>query len=560
MRFSKFSISQKKSIFIGLTIVLITFTLTAFTTVNSSDRYFQIVKNLDIFATLFKEVNSYYVDEVNPSELIKVGIDAMLNSLDPYTDYIPEDDIEEYMTMTTGEYGGIGAFVDNKDGINTVTMPYKDSPADKAGLKIGDQILAINGIDLAGKNADDISKLLKGASNSQIEMLIKRPFQDGTFTVTLKREKITIDNVPYFGMVNDQIGYIRLTDFTTKAGKEVANALKKLKTEGAIGIILDLRGNPGGLLDEAINVSNVFVPKDVEIVSTKGKLDTWTKQYKSPADPIDTEIPLVVLIDNGSASASEIVSGVIQDYDRGVLVGRKTFGKGLVQQTRPLAYNSQLKVTTAKYYIPSGRCIQAIDYSHRNPDGSVGKIPDSLKNEFKTARGRIVFDGGGLDPDIAVEPFEYAPISYTLIRKDLFFHFATKYAHEHPEIVAAKDFELSDSEYDEFVKWLGDKDYSYTTEVERTMDRLITAAKDEKYYTDIEPQILALKKATLHNKSADLLNFKSEIKVILEQEIVGRYYYQEGAIESTFNNDEDILTAINVLSDSVQYRTLLNAN
>ena len=558
MSFLRNMFNSKRRIITSVMVIILSGSLTAFKTLNDSDRYFQIVKNLDIFATLFKEVNAYYVDEVNPNELIKVGIDAMLNSLDPYTDYIPEDDIEEYMTMTTGEYGGIGAFVDKKDGINTITMPYKDSPADKAGLKIGDQILKINGIDLADKDSDDISKLLKGASNSQIEMMIKRPYQDDPFIVTVKREKITINNVPYFGMVNDQIGYIRLTDFTTKAGKEVSNALKKLKSEGATGMILDLRGNPGGLLDEAINVSNVFIPKGVEVVSTKGKLENWTKEYKSLADPVDTEIPLVVLTDNGSASASEIVSGVIQDYDRGVLIGRKTFGKGLVQQTRPLAYNSQLKVTTAKYYIPSGRCIQAIDYSHRNPDGSVGKIPDSLKNEFKTANGRIVFDGGGLDPDVEVEQYEYAHISYSLLRNDLLFHYATKYAHEHPQIAPAKDFSLTDTEYDDFVKWLADKEYSYTTDVEKTMERLITVAKEEKYYADIEEQIMALKNATLHNKSADLTNFKREIKKVLEQEIVGRYYLQEGAIESTFNDDQDILTAIEVLSDSVRYKSLLN--
>lgn len=553
----KISGGRKRQVSIVVAAVALTITLSAFNSLANNDRYFQIVKNLDIFATLFKEVNTYYVDEVNPNELIKVGIDAMLNSLDPYTDYIPEDDIEAYMTMTTGEYGGIGALVDNKEGINTVTMPYKNSPAFKAGLRIGDQILSINGVDLTGKDSEDISKLLKGASSSQIEMIIKRPFQEDEFSVTVKREKITVDNVPYYGMVNESTGYIRLSDFTTKAGKEVGVAVKKLKNEGATKMILDLRGNPGGLLDEAIKVSNVFVEKGREIVSTKGKLETWTKQYKSQMDAVDTEIPLAVLIDNGSASASEIVSGVMQDYDRGVLIGRRTFGKGLVQQTRPLAYNSQLKVTTAKYYIPSGRCIQAIDYSHRNPDGSVGKIPDSLKSEFKTLAGRTVFDGGGLEPDIEIAPQGYSPLSYSLLQNDLIFHFATKYAFEHPQISDPISFSLTEQEYASFVTWLEDKEYNYTTQVEKSVERLIASAKKEKYYADIEQQILDLKKATLHNKTSDLMNFKKEVKSILEQEITSRYYLQEGAIESTFKEDLDILTAVEVLQDAERYQSIL---
>ncbi|MFZ9044637.1 MAG: S41 family peptidase [Cyclobacteriaceae bacterium] len=548
---------RNRSVAVFFVAVLVTVSMSAYSSLTNNDRYFQIVKNLDIFATLFKEVNTYYVDEVNPNELIKVGIDAMLNSLDPYTDYIPEDDIEAYMTMTTGEYGGIGALVDNKDGINTITMPYKGSPAYKAGLKIGDQILAVNGIDLRGKDSDDISKLLKGASSSELEMRIKRPFVEEEFTVNVKREKITLDNVPYFGMITEDVGYVRLSDFTTKAGKEVASAVKKLRGQGANKMILDLRGNPGGLLDEAIRVSNVFVEKGRDIVSTRGKLETWTKSYKSQMDAVDTEMPLVVLIDNGSASASEIVSGVMQDYDRGVLVGRRTFGKGLVQQTRPLAYNSQLKVTTAKYYIPSGRCIQAIDYSDRNPDGSVGKIPDSLKTAFKTARGRTVFDGGGLTPDIKVEPEAYSPISFSLLRNDLIFHYATKYAFENPEIEEAISFALTDQEYQEFVDWLSGKDYNYITEVEKSVKRLVASAKKEKYYGEIEKQILDLQTVTLHNKSSDLINFKKEIKTILEQEIVSRYYLQEGAIESTFREDADIIMAVQVLQDSERYSEIL---
>lgn len=524
------------------------------------DRYFEIVKNLDIFATLYKEVNSYYVDEINPGQLMRTGIDAMLNSLDPYTDYIPEDDIEDYRTITTGEYGGIGAIVDEKNGVSTIVMPYEGYPAFRGGLKAGDQIVKINGIEISSKSPEERSRLLKGQSKSEITLTIYRPIKDEQFDVTLQREKITIDNVPYYGMVTDDIGYIKLTDFTTEAGNEVKSALKKLKHDGATKVILDLRDNPGGLLEEAVNVSNVFVPKGSEVVTTKGKLSNWTKSYKGLNDPVDTQMPLVVLTNNGSASASEIVSGVIQDYDRGVLVGRRTYGKGLVQQTRPLAYNSQLKVTTGKYYIPSGRCIQAIDYSHRNSDGSVGKIPDSLKTSFKTSGGRLVYDGGGINPDIEVEKDQYAPITYSLVKNDLIFGYATKYYYEHPEIIEAKKFSFDDEEYQAFTQWLRPKKYDYTTQVEKNIERLIASAKQEKYYNDIEEQIFALQKETLHNKDQDLQSFKKEITKLLEQEITGRYYYQNGVIESSFNNDDDVKVAINVLNDPERYQSLLKPN
>jgi len=538
--------------------VLIIITIFAFRSVNENDRYFQIVKNLDIFATLFKEINAHYVDEINPNQLIKTGIDAMLNSLDPYTTYIPEDDIEDYMTMTTGEYGGIGALVDRKNGVNTVILPYEDSPASKAGLKIGDEILSINGISLADKPADEIGKLLKGQSNSEVDLLIKRYNQPKPFNVKVKRERITISSVPYFGMVTDDIGYIRLTEFTTKASKDVSNALKKLKNEGAKKIILDLRGNPGGLLDEAINVSNIFIPKGLEVVTTRGKLTSSIRKYESTSEALDQDIPLAVLTDNGSASASEIVSGVVQDYDRGVLIGRKTFGKGLVQQARPLSYNSQIKVTTAKYYIPSGRCIQAIDYSSRNPDGSVGKIADSLKSEFKTRNGRKVYDGGGVDPDLVVERFNFAPISMSLLTKDLIFYYATQYYYSNTDIGDPRKFSISDQEYDKFVKWLEDKDYDYSTKVEQTVNALIETAKIEKYYDEIKDQIYALKAATLHNKESDLSTFKSEIKALLEQEIASRYYLHKGALESTFDTDQDITAAVSVLNDIERYKKIIN--
>ena len=551
---------NRKIKFLAVVFTVLTLgSLLGFRMAQDDDRYFQIVKNLDIFVTLFKEVNAYYVDEINPADLMKTGIDAMLKSLDPYTNYIPEDDIEEYRTMTTGEYGGIGALVDRKDGINTIVMIFKNSPTDKAGLKIGDQILKINGISLSGKSTDDLEKLLAGANDTPIEMQIRRFGKSQPFVVSLKREKITIANVPYHGMINRTVGYLKLTDFTSHAGREVASAVKNLKSMGAKQIILDLRGNPGGLLDEAINVSNVFIPSGKEVVSTKGKLESWTKRYDTQAEPVDTQIPLVVLIDNGSASASEIVAGVVQDYDRGILVGRKTYGKGLVQQSRPLAYNAQLKVTTAKYYIPSGRCIQAIDYSHRNTDGSVGKLPDSLKTTFYTQSGRVVYDGGGLDPDVDIDPVQFAKVTYSLMEKDLIFHYATEFHYTHDSIASAKDFQLSDEQYRHFTAWLDNKEYAYTTQVEEALAKLYESAREETYFDDIQSKIEDLRQVAIKSKEADIRTYSGEIRMLLEQEIASRYYHQEGIVENTFDNDPDIMAAINVLSDTVRYNQLLKS-
>lgn len=524
------------------------------------DNYFAIAKNLDIFATLFKEVNTYYVDEVNPNTLIKAGIDAMLRSLDPYTNYIPEDDIEDYRTMTTGQYGGIGAIIGKRNGKNMVLMPYKGFPAEKGGLKIGDEILMVDGINVEDKTVEDISKLLKGQANTDLKVTVKRYGKSDEVDVNIKRERITVDNVPYYGMVTDKVGYIKLSNFTTGAGREVENALKKLKQEGAEKLVFDLRGNPGGLLSESVNVSNVFIPKGSDVVSTKGKVKDWNKTYKAINSPVDIEIPVAVLTSSRSASAAEIVSGVIQDYDRGVLVGERTFGKGLVQATRPLTYNSQLKVTTAKYYTPSGRCIQAIDYSHRNEDGSVGKIADSLKTAFQTQNGRMVYDGGGINPDIEAKQGRLAPISISLYTKNLIFDYATEYYYANPELGDAKEFALSDAEYDNFLNWLKGKDYDYTTEVEQTIDDLIESAKDEKYYQDIEEQITSLRQKVQHNKDQDLQKFKAEVKELLEEEIVSRYYLSEGKIEASFDDDDVLQAAVEVLNDEERYEAILRGD
>ncbi|TAE90170.1 MAG: S41 family peptidase, partial [Bacteroidetes bacterium] len=392
---------------------------------NASTNYFEISKNLDIFATLFREVNTYYVDDVDAGKLMKKAIDEMLESLDPYTNYISEAEAEDFRFQMTGQYGGIGSLVGTKGDYIVITDPYEGYPAQKSDLRAGDVLLEIEGKSTKGKSTSDISKLLKGQPGTQVKLLIKRE-GEGELLKVVTREEIQLKNVPYYGMVSDNTGYIRLASFTQNAGKEVHDAMVELKKNAALKhVILDVRGNPGGLLHESINIVNVFIPTGQEVVSTKGKVQEWDKSYKSLNQPVDVEIPLVVLTNRGSASASEIVSGSIQDLDRGVVIGQKTFGKGLVQSTRPLTYNSQLKVTTAKYYTPSGRCIQALDYSHRNPDGSVGNVPDSLKKVFKTKGGRKVLDGGGVDPDIATKQNNYSKITESLLTNYLIFDYAT---------------------------------------------------------------------------------------------------------------------------------------
>jgi carboxyl-terminal processing protease len=541
--------------------VLVLFVVLGFFSFNNpNERYFEITRNLDIFSTLFKEVNAYYVDEINPNKLIKTGIDAMLASLDPYTNYIPEDDIEDYRTMTTGEYGGIGAVIGRRNGKNVIMMPYEGFPAHKAGLIIGDEILTVDDVEVTDKNTSEISQLLKGQANTSLIVEVKRYGIDKKLEIEITREKITIDNVPYSGMVSDGIGYIKLSDFTTGAGKEVKKSLERLKKEGAQKIVLDLRDNPGGLLNEAVNVSNIFINQGSEVVSTKGKVTDWNKTYKALNQPSDTEIPVVVLTSRHSASAAEIVSGVIQDYDRGVLVGERTFGKGLVQATRPLTYNSQLKITTAKYYIPSGRCIQAINYSERNKDGSVSAMPDSLKSEFKTQRGRKVFDGGGVDPDIEVKKSIPASITISLASKGLIFDYALKYHFAHDNIATARDFKLTDEEYEEFVAWLSDKDFDYTTKVEKTIETLTKYAKKEKYYDKIEAEIKELESRVMHNKEQDLKEFSSEIRSFLEEKIVNQYYLIKGNFETRFDHDVQLQAAIDVLQDSQKYEELLTGS
>ena len=479
------------------------------------DNYFEVSKNLDIFATMFRELNIYYVDETNPGDLMKKGIDEMLASLDPYTNYIPESEIEDYRYMTTGQYGGIGALIRQQGDYVVVSEPYEGFPAQKADLRAGDKILKINDIDAKGKKTDDISKILKGQASTVIKLLIEREGEKKPIEKLINREEIKIKSVSYSGMVSKNIGYIKLTGFTENAANEVKDALLNLKKNPELkSIVFDLRGNPGGLLKEAIDIVNLFAEKGTEIVSTRGKVKDWDKIHKAVNNPVDLTIPMTVLIDRGSASASEIVSGSLQDLDRGVVIGQRSYGKGLVQQTRPLSYNAQLKVTVAKYYIPSGRCIQALDYSHRNEDGSVAKVPDSLISAFKTKNGRIVYDGGGVAPDIALETQKYSSILASLVTKNLIFDYATKYRIAHETIVPAKDFTLSDAEYTDFVTFLNGKDYDYKTKSEKTIDELKEDAKEDKALDAISADIDALKTKIMHNKKEDLIKYKPDYFLI----------------------------------------------
>jgi carboxyl-terminal processing protease len=523
-----------------------------------TEKYFEITRNLDIFASLFKEVNAFYVDEIDPAKSIETGIDAMLASLDPYTNYIPEEDLDAYRTMTTGEYGGIGSLIGQIDDKIVITMPNAGFPADKAGLKIGDEIIKIDDTATKGKSTNEVSQLLKGTAGTTIHLTIRR--QDNTIEFDLIRAKIVINNVPYSGMVNDEIGYIKLTEFTTNAAKEVKTALVNLKQEGATKIILDVRGNPGGILQEAVAICNLFIPKNKVVVETKGKTPTWNKVYRTSSKPVDSKIPLVVLTSRGSASASEIVSGTIQDYDRGVLIGRKTFGKGLVQTTRPVGYNSQVKITVAKYYTPSGRCIQAIDYSHRNPDGSVGKIPDSLKVAFNTEQGRTVYDGGGITPDVEVNPGYFSPIAISLITEGQVFNYASKYYYEHPEAPDMKNYVFSDEAYATFTKWLENVELKYDSDLEQAVVDFEKAAKESAHYDNLKAELEALKEEVLHDQAKDLITNRQEIKQVLAEQIVARYHLTKGEIANAITHDPDVTKAIEILNDTSQYNKLLTAN
>lgn len=544
---------RTRKILIGLGIFLGSLSSLAFV-----DNYFEISKNLEIFTSTYKELNSNYVDDVDAAKLMRTGIEAMVESLDPYTNYISESEIEDYRFMTTGQYGGVGASIFQRDKNIYIRETYEGFAAQKAGLLPGDMLMEIDGKPLYGKNNNEVSKFLKGQAGTELSILIKREGIEKPFKVLLKREDIQINNVPYYGMINDEIGIIQLKGFTQNAGREVKQALTELKKNPNLkGVILDVRGNPGGLLHEAVDISNIFVNKGELAVDTRGKNKDANKKYFTINEPLDANIPLAVLTNSSSASASEIVSGVVQDLDRGVVVGQRTFGKGLVQVTRPLSYNAQLKITTAKYYIPSGRCIQALDYSNRNDDGSVGKVADSLIKEFKTKAGRKVYDGGGVAPDIAVDVQSYSIVTQTLLSKNIIFDYVNAYVAKHPVAPSIQTFSLTKADYEDFINYVKSKEFDYKTKSEKMLDDYKEAAISEKYYDAIKVDFESLKAKLLHDKNADLLKFEPEIKEILEEEIASRYYYQKGRIQQSLKNDLEVKKAIEVLSNKTMYSNIL---
>ncbi len=540
-----------KRIWAGIAIVVIVGV--SFYSFTRDEKNFEVAKNLDIYHTLFRELNMFYVDEVNPNKLVKTSIDQMLESLDPYTTYISEDQMEDFRFMTTGEYAGIGALISKQNDKIIIAEPYEGFPAQKFGLKAGDVLIEVEGKPTSNMNTEDVSNLLKGPANKPVKIKYERYGEKKPVTIDVVREKIQIDAVPYYGMLDKNTAYIRLSSFTANCSNEVKKAFLELKNNDPHSLVLDLRGNPGGLLTEAVEIVNFFVPKGSEIVSTRGKVTQWDKVYKATSNPIDTVIKIAVLTNSGSASASEIVAGAIQDLDRGIVVGTRTFGKGLVQTTRDLSYNTKLKVTTAKYYIPSGRCIQALDYAHRNEDGSVGTIPDSLITEFTTKKGRKVYDGGGVAPDVKFESESLSSLSIALITKYLIFDFATKFSTENATIASPEEYEVTDDTYKQFIAFVKGNNFVYESQSEEELNDLIEHAKKDKYYGLAEKEFEALKAKLAPNFDKDSEEFKAEVKELLQDEIVSRYYYQKGAIRAAISDDKGIKKAIEELNSETAY-------
>ena len=523
----------KLPVLFGVLILLFLGGLVAFQSKN--DRLFALAKSIDIFATLIRELDTYYVDQIDPEKLLTVGVEAMLEELDPYTEYIPEEESDDFRMLTTGEYAGVGALIGNRGSGNIVLMPYTGFPAQNAGLRIGDVLLKVDSVEVQKKSTSEVSELLKGPANTGVTVMVKRG--EDTLRFSLNRKKISLKNVPFYGKLDERTGYIKLSDFTTNASAEVRNALVSLKAQGAKQLVLDLRDNPGGLINEAVEIVNLFIPKGKEVVKTIGKLQQVNYTYKTTKTPVDKEIGVIVLINERSASAAEIVAGALQDYDRAVLLGQKSFGKGLVQTTLPLSFNAQIKVTTAKYYIPSGRCIQAIDYAKSREDGSTGTIPDSLRKAFKTANGRIVLDGAGIEPDEKVTEKSYAPISYTLVAGNHVFDYATTFFYKNPTIGSPSTFEVSEEVYADFKKFLEGKEYDYTTYTEKSVQDMEKFLAKESYFDEVKEQLELIKSKVNHSKENDLDTHQKEIKKILGEELISRYYFQEGMIEASLQGD-----------------------
>lgn len=546
-------------------IKIIAVVILAIGTMSFADNYFEISKNLDVFSALYKEVNTYYVDDVEPSKLMRTCIDGMLKTLDPFTNYFSGSQIENAKMHQGGKFGGIGVEIEVMNNYPVIISVEQNQPADKSGIHAGDVIKSIDGESTLNRKKDEVEKFLVGQPKSPVSVEVERKVsltESKSFYFTVTREEIQETSVPFYGMITPEVGCIKLKIFNEGAGKDVKAAFDSLKkaNPNMKGVILDLRSNPGGLLNEAVNIVNVFEEKDKLVVTTKGKVDEWNNTFKTLNDPSDTKIPVVVITNSMSASASEIVSGTMQDYDRGVVIGQRTYGKGLVQVTKPLSYNTMLKVTTAKYYIPTGRCIQALLYAEKNADGSVKRIPDSLKVAFKTINSaRTVYDGGGVDPDVKLAKPEHSKIAETLYTKNYIFDFASAYRLAHDTIADAAKFKLTEKDFNDFVAYVKTKDCTYKTESEEKLDALKEAASEEKYFDAVKTQYEAIKQKLNHDKEQDLIKNKDEIITVLENEIAGRYYYAYGKVKKSYQNDAEVAKAIELITNPQQYSEILSA-
>lgn len=542
----------------GIIVVIVLITVAFFSFKSGDDRNFQIAKNLDIFNSIVKELDMFYVDTIDPNKTIREGIDNMLYSLDPYTVYYPENDQDELEMMVKGSYGGIGSLIryNPKSKYTVIAEPYEGMPAAESGLKAGDLLLEIDGKDLKGNS--DVSTLLRGQVGTSFKLKVQRPGVKEPLEFNIVRRSIQMPTIPYYGVMDGQVGYINLSSFSGNPSKDFKKAFLDLKKQGITSLVIDLRNNGGGLLDQAVEIVNMFVPRGKTIVTTKGKIKQASNTYKTLREPLDTDIPIAVLVNSGTASSSEILSGSLQDLDRAVIVGNRTYGKGLVQVPRSLPYGGNLKITTSKYYIPSGRCVQAIDYAHRNEDGSVARIPDSLTTVFHTAAGREVRDGGGVSPDIEVKQERLPNILFYLVRDNLIFDYATDYCLKHPAIASAKEFELTDADYEEFKNKVKGADFKYDQQSEKILNTLKEAAEFEGYMKDASDEFKALENKLKHNLDRDLDYFSKDIKKMIAEEIIKRYYYQEGAIIQQLKDDKDLDEAVKVLTNPERYQQILS--
>ncbi|EYA37041.1 S41 family peptidase [Bacteroides fragilis] len=553
-------LNRRNGVLLAAVLVAVAF----FSFKSGDDRNFQIAKNLDTFNSIVKELDMFYVDTLDPNKTVREGIDYMLSSLDPYTEYYPEDDQAELQQMLNASFGGIGSLITYNQKLkrSMIAEPFEGTPAAKVGLKAGDILMEIDGKDLAGKNNQEVSQMLRGAVGTSFKLKVERPDEKGgtrPLEFDIVRQTIQTPMIPYDTIFNKNVGYINLSTFSGTPSKDFKKTFLKLKKEGITSLVIDLRGNGGGRLEEAVEIANFFLPRGKVIVTTKGKTKQASNTYKTLREPLDLDIPITVLVNGATASASEILSGAFQDFDRAVIVGSRTFGKGLVQTTRPLPYGGVMKLTTSKYYIPSGRCVQAIDYKHRNEDGSVGTIPDSLTTVFHTAAGREVRDGGGVMPDIEVKQEKLPNILFYLVRDNLIFDYATQYCLKHPSIPSPQEFKVTDADYNDFKAMVKKADFKYDQQSKKIMKTLKEAAKFEGYLDEASEEIKALEKKLTHNLDRDLDYFSKDIRSMVADEIIKRYYYTRGGIIQQLKDDDGLQAALKILADPVKYKETLSA-